>query len=122
MTPKFREQMKEEGETTLRKIEEDLKKIEEETVKYIASISLQNPQQASTLSQQIEAEKEKLRKTKNQLEDKIAELQEVKDGTEIPFQTYDGFVEVNIGDNLHNLMTRAVIVIRDWQVVEIRES
>jgi len=121
MTEKFREQMIRESEKTLKIIEEDLKKIETESVKYIASISLQNPQQASALTQQMEAEKQRLKANRAQLEAKIAELEGIQDGTEVPFQSFDGFVEVSIGDNLYDKLGKAVIVIKDWNVVEIRD-
>lgn len=53
MTENFRDQMIKEAENTLKRIEEDLRQIETESVKYIASVSLQNPQQASSLTQQM---------------------------------------------------------------------
>jgi len=39
MTETFREQMIKEAENTLKRIEEDLRQIETESVKYIASVS-----------------------------------------------------------------------------------
>ncbi|HPZ07449.1 MAG TPA: YlqD family protein [Candidatus Eremiobacteraeota bacterium] len=122
MTDKFRDQMIKEAENTLKKIEEDLRHIELESVKYIASVSLQNPQQATLLNQQLDSEKQKLKATQVQLEEKITELENIKEGTEVPFQTFDSFIEVQVGDNLFNKLTKTVVVIKDWVVVAIRES
>lgn len=121
MTDKFRDEMIIESEKTLKIIEEDLKKIEIESVKYIASISLQNPQQASALTQQMEAEKQRIKVLHSDLEEKILELENIKEGTEVPFQTFDSFVELNVGDNLYNKLNKAVIVMKDWVIKEIRE-
>jgi len=122
MTETFREQMIKEAENTLKKIEEDLRQIETEAVKYIASVSLQNPQQASSLTQQMNGEKQRLKTTQSQLDKKIMELENIKDGTEVPFQTFDSFIEVGLGDNLYNKLNKTIIVIKDWVVIDIRES
>jgi len=122
MTETFRDEMIKEAENTLKRIEEDLRQIETESVKYIASVSLQNPQQASSLTQQMDSEKQRLKTTQAQLDKKIMELENIKNGTEVPFQTFDGFVEVGLGDNLYNRLNKTVIVIKDWVVIDIRES
>jgi len=122
MTEDFREQMIKEAENTLKRIEEDLRQIETESVKYIASVSLQNPQQASSLTQQMNEEKQRLKTTQAQLDKKIMELENIKNGTEVPFQTFDSFIEVGVGDNLYNKLNKTVVVIKDWVVIDIRES
>lgn len=122
MTENFREQMIKEAENTLKRIEEDLRQIETESVKYIASVSLQNPQQASSLTQQMNEEKQRLKTTQAQLDKKIMELENIKNGTEVPFQTFDSFIEVGVGDNLYNKLNKTVVVIKDWVVIDIRES
>jgi len=122
MTEKFRDQMIRESEKTLQKIEEDLMKLETEAVKYIASISLQNPQQASLLTQQMESEKQRLKATQEQMERKIGEIEGIGEGKEFPFQTFEGIVDIKPGDNLQNKIGKAVIVMKDWVVTEIREE
>jgi len=122
MTETFRDQMIKEAENTLKRIEEDLRQIETESVKYIASVSLQNPQQASSLTQQMNEEKQRLKTTQVQLDKKIMELENIKNGTEVPFQTFDSFIEVGVGDNLYNKLNKTVVVIKDWVVIDIRES
>ncbi len=122
MTENFRDQMIKEAENTLKRIEEDLRQIETESVKYIASVSLQNPQQASSLTQQMNEEKQRLKTTQTQLDKKIMELENIKNGTEVPFQTFDSFIEVGVGDNLYNKLNKTVVVIKDWVVTDIRES
>ncbi len=122
MTENFRDQMIAEAENTLKRIEEDLRQIETESVKYIASVSLQNPQQASSLTQQMNEEKQRLKTTQTQLDKKIMELENIKNGTEVPFQTFDSFIEVGVGDNLYNKLNKTVVVIKDWVVTDIRES
>ncbi|MEQ8220789.1 MAG: YlqD family protein [Candidatus Eremiobacterota bacterium] len=122
MTENFRDQMIKEAENTLKRIEEDLRQIETESVKYIASVSLQNPQQASSLTQQMNEEKQRLKTTQVQLDKKIMELENIKNGTEVPFQTFDSFIEVGVGDNLYNRLNKTVVVIKDWVVIDIRES
>lgn len=122
MTEKFREQMIREAEKTLQKIEGDTKKIETEAVKYISSISLQNPDQGAALTQQMEAEKERLKSTREQLEARIGEFETVEVGKEVTFQTFDGFAEIQLGDNLLDRINKTVVVMKDWVVTEIREA
>lgn len=120
MTEQFRTQLLNEARDTLKRIDENLKVVDAESKKYITTMDLQNPQQASALQGQYEAEKERLLRMKGELEWRVKEVEGIGEGVELPFRVFEGPVEVKEGDNLLERVTKAEIVIKDWQVVEIR--
>lgn len=120
MTQQFREQLISEARETINRIEENLKQIEADSRKYISTLDLQNPQQAAVASQQYESEKERLLRMKGELEWRIKEVEGLGEGIEVPFRVFEGPVEIEIGDNLLDKVTKAEIVIKDWKVIDIR--
>ena len=122
MTEEFREQLIRESEKNLMNIEENLQKLETEGARQLASVSAQNPQQAALMTQQMDAERQRLKTLYEQLEAKITDIDSIAEGAEFPFQAFEGFVELKMGDNLQNKLGKAVIVMKDWVIREIRES
>ncbi|MBI2266845.1 MAG: hypothetical protein HYU64_17060 [Armatimonadetes bacterium] len=120
MTESFRTQLVGEAQETIKRIEESLKQMETTSRDYIKTIDLQNPQQGSILASQLESEKERLHKMRGELEWRIKEVEGVEEGVELPFRVFEGPVPLIVGDNFLDKVTRAEVVIKDWQVVEIR--
>jgi hypothetical protein len=94
--------MNKEAENTLKRIEEDLRQIETESVKYIDSVSLHESTAASSLTQQMNEEQTEIKKPHQvQLDKKIKELENIKKRYRSSIQTFDSFMEVGVGDNLY---------------------
>ncbi|MCD6310635.1 MAG: YlqD family protein, partial [Candidatus Eremiobacteraeota bacterium] len=121
MTEAFRAQLVEEARQTIKNIEENLDNMEMEARKQIATMEISNPHQASMLTQQLEAEKERLIRMRGELDWRIREVQNVEIGTELPFRVFEGSVTINEGDNFLEKMSQTEVVIKDWKVMEIRE-
>ncbi|MCL5774325.1 MAG: YlqD family protein [Firmicutes bacterium] len=122
MTEEFRKQLIDEANTTIAKIDENLKLLDTESKKKISALDLTNPQQASLMTQQYETEKERLMKLRGELAWKIKEVENVQDGAELPFRIFEGSVELKVGDNFLDKISKAEIIIKDWQIVEIRQA
>lgn len=122
MTEEFRKQLIEEADATIAKVDENLKLLETEAKKKISALDLTNPQQASLMTQQYETEKERLMKLRGELAWKIKEVENVQDGAELPFRIFEGSVKLKVGDNFLDKVSKAEIIIKDWQVVEIRQA
>lgn len=122
MTEEFRKQLIQEARDTIARIEENLQHMEKEARKQIQAIEITNPQQASILTQQMETEKERLIRMRGELDWRIKEVEGVQVGAELPFRIFEGSVELKVGDNFLEKMSQAEVVLKDWQVVEIRQK
>jgi hypothetical protein len=105
MTPLFREQLLAEARDSIARIDRNLQIIDG---------------QANPLTSQVQGDREQLATMKAQLEWRIREVEGVEDGAELPFRSFEGGVTIRPGDNFLEKMGRAEIVLRDWEVVEIR--
>lgn len=107
MTENFRGQLISEAEITIADIKKNIEALEK-------------------IPQKIPAEGQlnlnDLKKLKDELEWKIKEFQQVKVDTELPFRVFEGTVDLKIGDNFLEKVTKAEVVIKDWKVIEIRQG
>lgn len=114
MTEKFRKEVIEEAEQTIKQIEENLKSLELRTSNTTFPSADHN--------QQMMVEKERLIRMKAELDWKIKEVQNVNIGAELPFRVFEGNVDIKVGDNFVTKISKAEIVLKDWEVVEVREG
>jgi hypothetical protein len=80
------------------------------------------PQQTRNLRAQLELERQRQEATKIELQARLREAQDLELNTEFSQGTIEGTVEVAVGDNLFDKISRTEIVVKDGIVLEIRES
>lgn len=122
MTPEFRQQLVDEADETIKRLDMNLKALEDEGIKQISALEVNNPDRASQMKKQMETDKEQLFRMKGELDWKIKEVRNVEDGAEVPFRIVEGSVRINIGDDILEKMSRTEVVIQNWKVVEIRNA
>ncbi|MDQ7825014.1 MAG: YlqD family protein [Candidatus Eremiobacteraeota bacterium] len=118
MTDDFRKQLILEARETLARIEDNLKHMELALEQQAAAPGGEGQE----LRKQIELEKARLMQLEKELNWRVAELEAVQNGAELPFRVFEGPVTLRVGDNFLDKLTRAEVVIQDWKVVEIREA
>lgn len=121
MTDDFRKQLVLEAEDVMRRIETNLKKMEEDLNDRRSSPEMENDALAGKMELQIEEERIRLKNMRNELNWRIKMLEDVQNGTEVPYREIEGNVSFSVGDDFLKKMSRAEIVIKDWKVVEIRQ-
>ena len=80
------------------------------------------PQQTRNLRAQLELERQRQEATKIELQARLREAQDLELNTEFSQGTIEGTVEVAVGDNLFDKISRTEIVVKDGIVLEIRET
>lgn len=105
MTAGFRQQLLTEVRDAIAQVERNLKLIET---------------QSTNLPPDTALERDKLVSTRAQMEWRIREIEGVDDGAELPYRTFDGTVSIRCGDNFLKKMGECEIVLKDWEVVDIR--
>ena len=120
MTPEFRKQMVDEANTTISRLDDNLTAIEKEGEVQLSQLGESDPEKAAEMKEQMGADKDQLFQMKAELAWKVKEIENVEDGAELPFRILEGSVQVKVGDDILNKMSKTEVVIKDWTVVEIR--
>ena len=93
-----------------------------EARRYLADLQRTNLSQAMAVRDQIDTEKKKQERVREELLARIEEVKKLPQGAEFLRGTLEGLVEVKPGDNLSAALAGAALVVRDDVVVEIRED
>ena len=80
------------------------------------------PQQTRNLRAQLELERQRQEATKIELQARLREAQDLELNSEFTQGTIEGTVEVAVGDNLFDKISRTEIIVKDGIVLEIRET
>jgi len=78
--------------------------------------------QARSLRQQLELERTRQEATRAELQARLREAQELELNSEFTQGTIEGTVDVSVGDNLFDKISRTEIVVKDGIIMEIRET
>jgi hypothetical protein len=117
MTENFRNQLIGEATETMKRIEDNFKQMEAAHEAFSAEKDDARLEERKT---QLKVERERLEQMNRELNWRINELQGVQDGVEVPYRVFECFVSLKVGDNFLDKMSQAEIVIKDWEIVEIR--
>ncbi|MCE7869612.1 hypothetical protein DYH09_04445 [bacterium CPR1] len=108
MTDQFRNQLRGEVQASMAQVQDNLER-------------LNQIQGEAADAPWVAAEKARLTRMKSELEWRMKEAEQVKDGAEIPLTTYQGTATVKVGDNLRQVLN-CELVLKDWTVVAIRHN
>ncbi len=78
--------------------------------------------QTRNLRAQLEMERQRQEATRMELQARLREAQELQLNTEFLQGTIEGLVEVAVGDNLFDKISRTEVIVKDGIVLEIRET
>ena len=78
--------------------------------------------QTRNIRAQLEMERQRQEATKIELQARLREAQDLQLNTEFTQGTIEGTVDVSVGDNLFDKISRTEIVVKDGIVLEIREA
>ncbi len=121
VTDQLKQELDEELQRGIDEIDQRIRQLDFRTQPYITDLQRTNIQQAIAFRKQVEAEKQRHQQLRSTLQERKQQVQELKDGDEIIRGTLESDVEVNEGDNLTELLGGVEIVIKDGQVMEIRQ-
>lgn len=120
VTRRYKEQLLGELRSSIKRIEMEIQQLEFQSKRHLVDLERQNPSDALERKQEIDLEKKKRCEKRTHLVEKIKSVSHLEIGTEVRAGTFQGMVNVEIGDDWDNLMN-VEIVLQDGKVVEIRE-
>ncbi|MGI5819261.1 MAG: YlqD family protein [Armatimonadota bacterium] len=122
VTERLKEQLDDEFSEAIEQIDERITQLDVGARQYVTELQRSDIQQAMALRQQIEAEKRRFRQAKDQLIQRQRHVQELEEGTEIIRGTIESHAELTVGDNIQTVLRGIEVVVRDDEVIEIRET
>ncbi len=122
VTDSLKEQLDEEFSDGIRQVDERITQLDVGARQYVTELQRTDIQQAMAVRQQVETEKRRYRQVKDELIQRQRAVQQLEVGAEVIRGTVEGQVEVKVGDNLQTALRGVEIVVRDDEVIEIRET
>jgi hypothetical protein len=119
VTEQFKNQVRQELQEGMNKLDAELKFLEQRAKKLITELTLKGSPQVASVREQLEYEKQKREEAKKAMSEQIKMVGNLEMGQEVLQEEILGPVEVKVGDNWVELMNRE-IVIEDGLIVEIR--
>jgi hypothetical protein len=122
VTDKLRTQLKDAVQGAIGQLTESQEEMEKQYRRLMLEVQRMDASRAMAVRQQVDIERRKHEDAKKDLEEQLAEYDELKDGEEFVLRTLEGTVEIQVGDNFFEKVRGAEIVIQDDIVKEIREQ
>ncbi|MGC9318555.1 MAG: YlqD family protein [Armatimonadota bacterium] len=122
VTENLKNELDDEFEEAIGQLDERITQLDIGARQYVTELQRSDIQQAMAVRQQIEAEKRRLRQAKDRLIQRQRAVQELETGTEIIRGTIESHTEVRVGDNLQTALRGVELVVKDDEIVEIRET
>jgi hypothetical protein len=122
VTETLKQELDEEFAAAIEEIDRRIAQLDISARQYVTELQRTDIQQAMILRQQIEAEKRRYRSAKDELIQRRRAVAALELGTEVIRGTLESEAEVRVGDNLATVLRGVEIVLRDNEVVEIRET
>ncbi len=122
VTEALKQELDEEFAAAIEEIDRRIAQLDISARQYVTELQRTDIQQAMILRQQIEAEKRRYRSAKDELIQRRRAVAALELGTEVIRGTLESEAEVRVGDNLATVLRGVEIVLRDDEVVEIRET
>jgi hypothetical protein len=122
VTEQFRQEMGEELQRAADEVQAQLEQLDFQSRRYLLELQKTNLSQAIAARDEIEKEKRKQQRIREEILNRKKQIGEMQDGESFLRGTLEGTVEASVGDNLRNLLSGAEIVVKDDLIVEIKDG
>ncbi len=120
VTESFKRLYVQDLEDAIRRVESIMQQIDAQARRF--ELERQVTPQSRALRQQLELERARQDATRAELQARLREAQELQLNDEFVQGTIEGTVEISVGDNLFDKISRTEVIVKDGIVLEIRET
>jgi capsule polysaccharide export protein KpsE/RkpR len=121
VTEQLKNQLREGVKETLEQIDQGQEEMERQYRRLMLEVQRMDAGRAMAVRQQVDAERRRQDDAKKELQDQLAEYEELQLGEEFVMRVLEGTVEIREGDNFFDKIRRAEIIVEDDIVKELRE-
>lgn len=107
-------------EEAIKRVDAILQQIEVQSRRF--ELERQVTPQTRSIRGQLELERQRQEATRMELQARLRDAQELQLNTEFTQGTIEGLVEIGVGDNLFDKISRTEVVVKDGIILEIRET
>ena len=107
-------------EEAIKRVDAILQQIDVQTRRF--ELERQVTPQTRNLRAQLELERQRQEAAKMELQARLREAQALQLNTEFTQGSIEGLVEIGVGDNLFDKISRTEVIVKDGIVMEIRET
>ncbi len=122
VTDKLKQDLDKEFREAIDELDRRITQLDIGARQYVSELQRTNIQQAISVRQQIETEKRRYQQAKDELIQRQRQIEGLELGAEIVRGTLEGEAELKVGDNLQTALQGVEIVVKDDEVIEIRET
>ncbi len=122
VTEQLKEDLDAEFGRAVDEIDQQITRLDIGARQYVTDLQRSDIQQAMAVRQQIEGEKRRLQQGKDELIQRRRQVEGLEVGAEIIRGTIESHTELKVGDNLQTALRGIEVVLKDDEVVEIRET
>ncbi|MBU6429041.1 MAG: hypothetical protein KGR26_08530, partial [Cyanobacteria bacterium REEB65] len=123
VTDQFKHAAGAELQAALQQVDEQIQQMEFQARRAQSELEKKGtPDQINQLKAQIDADRQRLNATKNEIMQKLHIIGQLQQGQEFIQGNVDNFVDVKVGDNLYAKLAAPEIIVKDGVVVEIRTA
>jgi hypothetical protein len=119
VTDSFKRLYTQDLEDAIKRVEAIMQQIDVQARRF--DLERQVTPQSRTLRQQLELERARQEATRAELQARLREAEDLRLNEEFVQGTLEGTVEVSVGDNLFDKISRTEIIVKDGIVLEIRD-
>jgi YlqD protein len=121
VTPKLKESLIAEANEAIARVNETQDQLEVQSRRVMLELQRTDLNRAMAFRQQLDTEKRRHTDMKEELQERLKEYEALEMGTEFVRGVLEGQVEVNVGDNLLDKLSRAEILTEDDIIKEVRD-
>jgi len=121
VTENFKKQMAEELSNAIKQIEIRLGQMEFRGKRMIADIGKKDQKRVSGLQEELHQERERQQQLKEELEQKLAQIETLQVDELFISGVYDSPVKIEVGDGIMAKLAQAEIIVKDGVVIQIAE-
>lgn len=122
VTAEYKDRLISQLSQALSKVEAAMQQLEVQGGQYLAGLESVDSARAAEFREKLNRQKSRQEQAKSSLSSRLSEVRDVEIGSEHPHATLEGFVELNVGDNLAEKLRDTEVLVKDDVIVELRNA
>jgi F0F1-type ATP synthase membrane subunit b/b' len=122
VTEGFKEELRNELQQAADETQRRIDQMEVQSRRLLSGLQGADLTQAMQVRRQLETERQRQTALKEEIQRQMEETAKLELGSEYPRGTIEGVAEINVGDDLLKKLSGSEVVVKDGEVVEIREA
>ncbi len=122
VTPWLKDDLKAKANALIKQTEIEMQTLERQLRQLSVMVPGENDAQKNLIRQQLQIELNDRETLVRQLRSDLANIDKLQDGEEVVYAVLEGYVDLQPGDRFEEKVNNAEIVIKDGEVVELRNA